>query len=76
MSKYNFIGDDIDALVEKLRSTEAAMELALDIIKVAEAENQDLQAQLFRYADDMHTLIAERDSFTVDESEKKLHTVN
>ena len=71
MSKRDFVGDKTISLVEKLTSAETAMEIALDIIKVAEAEKQELQAQLFRYVEDMHKLIAERDLFAVNESEKK-----
>jgi putative two-component system response regulator len=71
MSKDDFIGDEMDSLVEKLKSTKTDIKLAWDIVKVTEAEKQDLQAQLFRYAEDMHKLIAERDLFAIDESEKK-----
>jgi putative two-component system response regulator len=71
MSKDDFIGDEMDSLVEKLKSTKTDIKLAWDIVKVTEAEKHDLQAQLFRYAEDMHKLIAERDLFAIDESEKK-----
>jgi putative two-component system response regulator len=71
MSKHDFIGDETDAIVEKLTPAETGMKLALNLVKVTEAKNQDLQAQLFRYADDMYKLITERDSFAIDEREKK-----
>lgn len=71
MSKHDFIGDEIDSLVEKLTLTTTGIKLAWDIVKVTEAEKQDLQSQLFRYAEDMHKLIAERDLLAINESEKK-----
>ena len=71
VSKHDFIGDEIDSLVEKLTLTTTGIKLAWDIVKVTEAEKQDLQSQLFRYAEDMHKLIAERDLLAINESEKK-----
>lgn len=69
--KHTFIGDESGSLTEKLMLSETVIKLALNIIKETEVDKQALQSQLFCYAEDMHKLLAERELFTIDESEKK-----
>lgn len=71
MSVDDFIANEMDSLVEKVTSTTAVIKLAWDTVKTTQAEKRGLQSQLFRYAEDLHKLLAERELFAMNESEKK-----
>lgn len=70
MSVHHFIGNETDSLVKKLVATSTDINLVWDFIKVMETEKKDLQAQLFRYAQDIQKLLAERDIAAMNENEK------
>lgn len=70
MLLQDFIGNEMDSLVLKLKSTEIEVRLAWDAVKVMEREKEDLQVQLFCYAKDIQKLLAERDMAAIDENEK------
>lgn len=70
MTVQDFIGNEMDSLVVKLKSTEIEVGLAWDAVKVMEKEKEDLQVQLFRYAEDIQKLLAERDMVAINENEK------
>ncbi|MFT6902098.1 MAG: putative two-component system response regulator [Colwellia sp.] len=70
MSVHHFIGNEMDSLVKKLVATPTDINLVWDFIKVMETEKKDLQAQLFRYAQDIQKLLAERDIAAMNENEK------
>jgi putative two-component system response regulator len=70
MAVQNFIGNKMDVLVEKLTSSKIESEYSNDCIDVVNVEKKDLQAQLFRYAQDIQKLLAERDIASLHESQK------
>jgi putative two-component system response regulator len=70
MSVHHFIGNETDSLVKKLVATPTDINFVWDFIKVMETEKKDLQAQLFRYAQDIQKLLAERDIAAMNENEK------
>jgi putative two-component system response regulator len=69
MSVQNFIGDEMGLLVKKLTSTTTKINLTWNVVKVMAAEKKDLQAQLFRYAEDIQKLLAERDMAEMNKNE-------
>ena len=70
MIVQDFIGNEMDLLVVKLKSTKTEVNLAWDAVKVMEKEKEDLQVQLFRYAEDIQKLLSERDVEAINENEK------
>ena len=70
MAVQNFIGNNMDVLVEKLTSSRIESESSIDFIDVADTEKKALQAQLFRYAQDIQKLLAEQDIAALHESQK------
>ncbi|MBA6339579.1 HD domain-containing protein [Colwellia sp. MB02u-10] len=70
MSVHHFIGNEMDSLVKKLAATPTDINLVWDVVKVMETEKEDLQAQLFRYAQDIQKLLFERDIAAMNENEK------
>jgi putative two-component system response regulator len=70
MPAQKFIGNDMDSLVNKLTTSETGIKFSWDVVKVIEKEKQDLQAQLFRYAEDIQKLLAESDMADMNEKEK------
>lgn len=70
MLVQDFIGNEMDLLIVKLKSTKTEVNLAWDAVKVIEKEKEDLQVQLFRYAEDIQKLLVERDMAAMNESEK------
>ena len=70
MSVNHFIGNEMDSLVKKLAATPTDINLVWDLVKVMEIEKEDLHAQLFRYAQDIQKLLAERDIAAMNENEK------
>ncbi|MBA6224025.1 HD domain-containing protein [Colwellia sp. MB02u-18] len=70
MSVHHFIGNEMDSLVKKLAATPTDINLVWDVVKVMETEKEDLQAQLFCYAQDIQKLLAERDIAALNENEK------
>ncbi|MBA6296695.1 HD-GYP domain-containing protein [Colwellia sp. MB02u-9] len=70
MSVNHFIGNEMDSLVKKLAATPTDINLVWDVVKVMETEKEDLQAQLFCYAQDIQKLLAERDIAALNENEK------
>lgn len=64
-----FIGHEIDSLVRKLAPSLKDIKIDLDVVNVVEIEKDDLQAQLFRYAQDMQKLFAQRDKAVKNEKE-------
>lgn len=73
MEVQDFIGNEMDSLVVKLKSTEIEVGLAREAVKVMEKEKEDLQVQLFRYAEDIQKLLAERDTVAINENENQRH---
>jgi response regulator RpfG family c-di-GMP phosphodiesterase len=69
-AEKNFIGNDMDSLVKKLTTTQKGIELAWDVVEVIQQENEAIQSQLFRYAEDIQTLFAERDMADMNEKDK------
>lgn len=69
MSTQHFIGKEIDALVGKLSSTKTGANTTSDVVQYTESKD-NLQAQLFRYAEDIQKLLAERDMAETYEKEK------
>ncbi|MBA6292258.1 HD domain-containing protein [Colwellia sp. MB3u-70] len=70
MSVHHFMGNEMDSLVKKLAAKPTDINLVWDLVKVMETEKEDLQAQLFRYAQDIQKLLAERDIAVMNENEK------
>lgn len=70
MSIHHFIGNEMDSLVKKLTVPPTDINLVLEVVKVMETEKEDLQAQLFRYAQDIQKLLAERDIVAMKENKK------
>ncbi|WP_293762373.1 HD domain-containing phosphohydrolase [uncultured Paraglaciecola sp.] len=70
MEVQNFTGNKMDVLVEKLTSSKIESESSNDFIDVANIEKKDLQAQLFRYAQDIQKLLAAQDIAALHESQK------
>ena len=70
MSVHHFIGNEMDSLVRKLAATSTDIHLVWDVVKVMETEKEELQAQLFRYAQDIQKLLAERNMAVMNENEK------
>jgi putative two-component system response regulator len=71
MSERRFIGTEIDKLVKKLSLAKTVTPVPQDVVKALQEENQGLRQQLFRYAEDMQTLLAETDNAAIHENEKK-----
>jgi len=57
----HFIGNEIDSLVKKLAATPTDINLVWDVVKIMETEKEDLQVQLFCYAQDIQKLLTKRD---------------
>jgi putative two-component system response regulator len=76
MEVQDFIGNEMDSLVVKLKSTEIEVGLAREAVKVMEKEKEDLQVQLFRYAEDIQKLLAERDTVAISENENENENEN
>ncbi|MBA6326415.1 HD domain-containing protein [Colwellia sp. MB02u-6] len=70
MSVNHFIGNEMDSLVKKLAARSTDINLVWDVVKVMETEKEDLQAQLFCYAQDIQKLLVERDIAAMNENEK------
>jgi putative two-component system response regulator len=70
MTVKDFIGNEMDSLVVKLKSNEIEIGFTWDAVKVMEKEKEDLQVQLFRYAEDIQKLLVERDMVVINENEK------
>jgi len=69
MSVDKFIGNEMDSLVKKLALPLKDINIDLDVVNVIKIEKEDLQAQLFRYAQDIQKLFAERDEAVKNEKE-------
>jgi len=70
MSAHHFIGNEMDSLVKKIAANPTEKNLVWDLINVMDTEKEDLQDQLFRYAQDIQKLLAERDIAAMNENEK------
>lgn len=70
MLHKQFVGNGIESLVEKLMSTDAGIRFGLDVAKVIEEEKQAAYKQLYRYAEDIQKLLAERDIAVLNKKEK------
>jgi putative two-component system response regulator len=69
MSVDKFIGNEMDSLVKKLALPLKDINIDLDVVNVIKIEKEGLQAQLFRYAQDIQKLFAERDEAVKNEKE-------
>lgn len=70
MPIQKFIGDEMDSLVNKLTTSETGIKFAWDVVEVMAKEKQAVQAQLYRYAEDIQKLLAERGTDDIKEKEK------
>jgi len=69
MSVDKFIGNEMDSLVKKLALPLKDINIDMDVVNVMKIEKEVLQAQLFRYAQDIQKLFAERDEAVKNEKE-------
>ena len=69
MSVDKFIGNEMDSLVKKLALPLKDINIDMDVVNVIKIEKEVLQAQLFRYAQDIQKLFAERDEAVKNEKE-------